>query len=117
MKNSPDERISLDGGSVAEQLHLRSPEVGQEFEIRQLSAERAQHRPESSAGVFEDVHREDVAQLFDDDADDLDALPTDVDVFGVERRDDDVTKQSVVAINVLDDRRRQPELKQKKIVL
>ena len=117
MKNSPDERISLDGGSVAEKLHLRSPEVGQEFEIRQLSAERAQHRPESSAGVFEDVHREDVAQLFDDDADDLDALPTDVDVFSVERRDDDVTKQSVVAINVLDDRRRQPELKQKKIVL
>ena len=117
MKNSPDERISLDGGSVAEKLHLRSPEVGQEFEIRQLSAERAQHRPEGSAGVIEDVHREDVAQLFDDDADDLDALPTDVDVIGVERRDDDVTKQSVVAINVLDDRRRQPELKQKKIVL
>ena len=103
----PSEKFPVDADFVAQLLHLGLPEFLQKLKTRKFRNEGAQDRLESPAGgFFEGVHCKDVLELVDDDAKDLDGLATNVDVVGVERSADDVTKQRVVAINVLHNRRR-----------
>lgn len=89
-----------------EMVNLLFPERGHDLQVRNSAWKNCQNRSQTVSFV-ENIHRIDFVDLVDDDAEQPNALSTNVVVFGVvDGRADDLAVHSLWTENVLDHGRR-----------